>query len=173
MKFNMIWIYDRDLSHIASVLNGSTNKYDLDRGTLGLSTLSRWKANIDELDNLLNQKSIKIDHAAVPVVSGNVLMRAPNPTQPIKVTMSNGSVEEKIPDVSYNPVYYYIKAFRDIISYAGLSLEGIPTDAEYLNWEKLNTMENVAEQAFIIIQNQSEKGLLKYSGKIISGGYII
>lgn len=182
----MIWIYDRTQEHVDSVYNGSTNQYDLERGTLGIFTLTRWKDNIDEFDAMLRELGAPIEHPSLIDMSilGPDIIRVTNPDMPVKVVITNTDEDTDLESNDYyefvtsasNPVYYYIKTMNIIIDEANVREKlqlNIPSSTDYLTWEQLNNIEFATQYACNTILNSVDSTKLVHSGKLISGGHII
>lgn len=172
----MRWIYNRTQNHVDNLLSGSILDEDLERGCLSASTFNRWKQNIVELDSYLKNLGISIEHPELIDINENtpVIIRVSNPYNSIKVTQSDGSVITIESDISYNPIYAYFETLNIFIEAAGISLGlDIPKSTDYLTWQQLNNLEYASDIAFQSLKTSIDKTKLIYSGKIISGGYII
>lgn len=175
----MNWIYDREEVHVNNVKAGSNDLYDLERGTLGIYTLSRWKNNIEELDAFLKAMGHTIEHPSLidVTVLGPDIIRASNPEEPIKIHInSNNTYYSEYTTSASNPVWYYIKTLNIFIDEAGIRnsiSSDIPMTTDFLTWEQLNTLEYASNQAFQTLLTNIDSSKLIHSGKLISGGYII
>lgn len=133
----MTFITDRALRHVQAIASGSTDEYNVSRGTLRPQDFQRWKTALLKINNKLQ----------LPDITEATQMNCTNPTIPI-----TGATYSSI-----NDCWYYWKAVDDLRKQlpenVAKNINHFPTSLENLTFSNVNAIESVIEYFYNTLNN--------------------